>query len=116
MYLGPLLNEDLINLNKIGKLSYGLNGSDINKIVNTSLSTQNISSTRFSLSPNPAKDFTVLNGVKKGAKISVYDLSGKLLLSTIATESQFTINTTSFTKGVYMVKVDNQSVKLVVSK
>lgn len=91
-------------------------GSDINKIVNTSLSTQNISSTRFSLSPNPAQDFTVLNGVKKGAKISVYDLSGKLLLSTIATESQFTINTTSFTKGVYMVKVDNESVKLVVSK
>lgn len=34
MYLGELLNEQ-INLDKIAKLSYGLTGSDVKKIINT---------------------------------------------------------------------------------
>lgn len=35
MYLGNLLHEERIDLNKISKLSYGLTGSDIKKIVNS---------------------------------------------------------------------------------
>jgi cell division protease FtsH len=34
MYLGKLYNEEQININKISKLSYGLTGSDIKKIIN----------------------------------------------------------------------------------
>jgi ATP-dependent Zn protease len=34
MYLGDLYDSDIININKISKLSYGLTGSDIKKIIN----------------------------------------------------------------------------------
>ena len=34
MYLGKLYNDKLIDINKISKLSYGLTGSDIKKIIN----------------------------------------------------------------------------------
>lgn len=104
-------------LDNAGNLFFNVNGgSSINKIVNTSLSTQNLSNKGFSLSQNPAKEFTVLNGVKKGIKVSVYDLSGKVLSTSVATDSQFIINTSSYINGVYIVKVDNQTIKLVVSK
>jgi ATP-dependent Zn protease len=34
MYLGNLYNDKLIDINKISKLSYGLTGSDVKKIIN----------------------------------------------------------------------------------
>ena len=94
---------------------YG-NGA-IKKIAATSLGVSKpISSSTVSLSPNPAKDYTVINHLNKGDKIALYDTTGKLLYQTTATDSTLTFNTSAYANGVYLLSVGEQNLKLLISK
>jgi cell division protease FtsH len=57
MYLKKLYSDELVDLNKIAKLSYGLTGSDIKKIVNSIL----INKVHDYLESNPDKIGTMIN-------------------------------------------------------
>ena len=91
-------------------------GGKIYQLNSDYLSTKNIVTKRFSIFPNPAKDFVTISNVVKGAEVSLFDMSGKLLYSTKATGTTLTINTSSYKNGVYMLKVDGQTTKLLISK
>ncbi len=90
--------------------------SALYKISAASLSTKKLTAKAFSVYPNPAKDFVTISNVVKGAEVSLFDMSGKLLYSTKATGTTLTINTSSYKNGVYMLKVDGQTTKLLISK
>ncbi len=82
----------------------------------STLSTKSLNTQIFTVSPNPAKDFVSISNVTKGAEVNLYDMTGKLLYSTRALSSSLTINTSSYQNGVYILKVDGQSSKLLISK
>ncbi len=61
------------------------------------------------LYPNPAQSATMLGNLGTGEKrITLYDASGKLLLSQSTTSSQYLIDLGRYTRGVYMLKLDKE--------
>jgi hypothetical protein len=73
--------------------------------------TQEISNTKISVYPNPVKDvLTIQSSEFKNSRFAeIYDLSGKLIKT-------FTGNSTDVSalqKGVYILNIDNQSVKFI---
>ena len=54
--------------------------------------------------PNPVKNNLFVNGLANNSKISIYDLSGKLLFNKQITNNQIDIS--SFQSGVYTVKIE----------
>lgn len=63
----------------------------------------------FEVIPNPVADFFSIRG-NKGAEIAVYDINGTLVYSTTLQSDNDNINTSSFTSGVYSVKLSHGSV------
>ena len=62
--------------------------------------------------PNPASDkitLTFSGGTLKGAKVLVYDLSGKLVLSQQCTNSQPEIGISVLEKGIYILQLNAES-------
>jgi len=93
---------------------YGNN--KIRKITVNSLAAQSVSEKKLQISPNPAKDFVTISNINKGAQISVSDMTGKLLYQTKATSTTHSLNTSAYKNGVYLLKVDGQTTKLLITK
>ena len=85
-------------------------------VVTNNLSTLESSKKKWFIYPNPAKDFVNISNFNKGAQISLYDMTGRLLFSTKALSATVTIDTSAYQSGVYVLKVDGQSSKLLISK
>lgn len=66
--------------------------------------------------PNPAIDFVKITNIKKGAEISLFDLTGKLLYETKSTEGSVIIDVSTFKNGIYILKTLDQTTKLIISK
>ena len=86
------------------------------KNVNTYLSTTETKNNLLKVYPNPAKDHVVISNISKGENISVYDLSGKMLFQTKSPGNSLNINTSSYKNGIYLVKVGENTTKIIVSK
>lgn len=86
------------------------------KNVNTYLSTTETKNNLLKVYPNPAKDHVVISNISKGANISVYDLSGKMLFQTKSSGNSLNINTSTYKNGLYLVKVGENTTKIMVSK
>ena len=68
---------------------------------------------KFSLFPNPANDFVTLKGENLGT-VRVYNALGQKVDEFEANGSELRINTTGYENGVYFVKTDEKTMKLVV--
>ncbi|WDT68505.1 leucine-rich repeat domain-containing protein [Cloacibacterium sp. TD35] len=86
------------------------------KNVNTYLSTTETKNNLLKVYPNPAKDYVVISNISKGENISVYDLSGKILFQTKSIGNSVNINTSAYKNGIYLVKVGENTTKIMVSK
>lgn len=69
-----------------------------------------VNSKTISISPNPSSDFITLGG--NSGLIRIYDIKGSLVLSHNATANE-RIDISSLTNGIYVLKTDNQNIKLV---
>jgi thiol-disulfide isomerase/thioredoxin len=69
-----------------------------------------VSATLF---PNPANDFVTLSGETLGT-VRVYNTLGQKVGEFVANGSELRINTTGYENGVYFVKTDEKTMKLVV--
>ena len=67
----------------------------------------------FSLYPNPSTNYIELSSVNTPiSEITVYDLSGKLLISNkYNSEININLNISSLTNGIYLLKINNQFTK-----
>ncbi len=69
----------------------------------------------FSLYPNPATDKITVQGNFTGmATLSLHDISGKLILKKRITSASTTIKLPSVPKGVYLVRVNESTQKLII--
>ena len=59
----------------------------------------------ISIYPNPANDKLIVRGLSEATKISIYNISGKLVLSKISSSE---IELTHLKSGVYMVKINHE--------
>ncbi|HRN95143.1 MAG TPA: T9SS type A sorting domain-containing protein, partial [Chitinophagales bacterium] len=64
-----------------------------------------ISKTDFSIHPNPASNIVTLTNLSNNTSVSITDLAGKQIYSTIANTTELSINTGGFANGVYLVNV-----------
>lgn len=82
----------------------------------TNLSVFDSKESKVLLFPNPAKDFVTISNLTRGAEVALFDVTGKLLYQTKALGTTLIMNTSSYKNGVYLVKVDGQVIKLLISK
>jgi Glucose / Sorbosone dehydrogenase/Secretion system C-terminal sorting domain len=103
---------------KDGEL-YVCNGSVIYKIVDTSqLVATSFEKAGFSLFPNPAQSefYIKKNTSFSDLTVTVFDISGKQLLSQIIQNENSRIDTTSLSRGMYMVQVEDRTGSLYTTK
>ncbi|MDD3741614.1 MAG: T9SS type A sorting domain-containing protein [Bacteroidales bacterium] len=58
----------------------------------------------FSVFPNPADSYFIINSNNRYSEIIVFDISGKIIIQTQTTDNQTTIKTEHLPSGVYVVK------------
>jgi len=89
--------------------------------VDSSVSTQDvIAQSEFKIFPNPSKEsFQIKSERAKKSKVSIFDYSGKSILTLEEYDFQSKINTSNLSNGIYLVKIDfdNNSVykKLIIN-
>lgn len=66
----------------------------------------------LALYPNPCSRQFVVSCPKTAKSIEVYDLSGSLVFSRTDCEPTFTVNTSSWASGLYMVRITDKSGKV----
>ena len=63
--------------------------------------------------PNPVTTNLTVAGANKGVKINLFDMTGKLLQSTLAQENSTDINVSSLSQGLYLLQVGEQMIKFI---
>ena len=71
--------------------------------------TRKPAATSLNVSPNPASTQSVIKSQTPISKISLYSLSGKLIMSQQVDSNEYTLDVSSFTKGLYILKVTNKT-------
>ncbi|MEI6853500.1 MAG: T9SS type A sorting domain-containing protein [Bacteroidota bacterium] len=66
-----------------------------------------VQSTQLSYYPNPANDFLMVTGADNNAKINIFDVSGRLLIS--KNNDNTPIDISSINEGVYFVRIENKN-------
>ena len=66
---------------------------------------------KLNVYPNPTKSFVKISGLEKSVDYEIYSIEGKLIKKGI-TEKDSEINISSFVKGTYILKFNNQSIKI----
>lgn len=90
----------------------GISSGIIFKIQDASFGTLDFEKNEFSLFPNPAKNSISikLSNDNLATKITIFDLTGKLLLSQkLENNPENTISTAALTKGIYLVSVETEN-------
>ena len=78
-------------------------------------STQQIANSEIVISPNPATDFVSIQGVSPNAEVRILDLSGKLLIESLArSEGVLNLDVRAIPEGNYLVVINGSSHKLAI--
>lgn len=77
-----------------------------------SVSLADISQENISFYPNPASSFISINGAQN-PMVSIYDFTGRLLMSEKGKQN---INVSSLDNGIYILRINNTTHKLVISR
>lgn len=65
-----------------------------------------------SVYPNPAADMVRLKNIEgENLAVSIYDMRGALVLCTLLTSPEEEINVSTLSKGIYLLKVNNHTLK-----
>lgn len=69
-------------------------------------------SSHVQLLPNPANNFTIIKSNEKIRSIMLYDLSGRMQFQKYCNDYQLTLNTSSFSKGIYQLMIETDDHKM----
>lgn len=97
------------NMSTATNNSYADYNYKIIKLAGNQLSTnETIIKNNISIYPNPVKDFVTIDRLPIETTISIHDLSGRKIFTKKYSETKVTINTSTFSNGVYIIQVDDQ--------
>lgn len=78
-------------------------------------STQQIANSEIVISPNPATDFVSIQGVSPNTEVRILDLSGKLLIESLArSEGVLNLDVRAIPEGNYLIVINGSSQKLAI--
>jgi hypothetical protein len=98
---------------------FKLAGSDVlvNYVPNTNavLSTIDYAfmNDRIKIYPNPSQDFIGIQNVPIALKYTFYDILGTSILTGSINSNDYKVDLTSFSKGIYLLKIENKTFKIV---
>lgn len=88
-----------------------LNGYFFRRGLATGINENNLSDI-ISMYPNPANDMVTLNGLAAGSTITILDVTGKAVFSSIVYNDTYVLNTSEFAEGIYFVQLINNETLL----
>lgn len=68
---------------------------------------------QVSIYPNPVDDMLHIDGVITGTSITLYDMTGRLVLSDRAYDGAMTFDMSALKRGVYLCRIQNRTYKIV---
>ena len=68
---------------------------------------------QVSIYPNPVDDMLQIDGVTTGTSITLYDMTGRLVLSDRAYGGAMTFDMSALKRGVYLCRIQNRTYKIV---
>ena len=68
---------------------------------------------QVSIYPNPVDDMLHIEGVTTGTSITLYDMTGRLVLSDRAYGGAMTFDMSALKRGVYLCRIQNRTYKIV---
>ena len=82
---------------------------------------ENNTKKQISIFPNPAKDFVYLTNLPKESTVIVYNSAGRKIFSEKYSQTNISIDTSSFVNGLYFIQIESSeksiiSEKLIISK
>lgn len=80
------------------------------KVYENVLATQNVTKSTLKFYPNPVKDILTISDVKEISSYTIYDISGKQVLSNSAKSSKLELNVSQLKPGMYIVKANSDGV------
>ena len=80
------------------------------KVYENVLATQNATKSTLKFYPNPVKDILTISDVKEISSYTIYDISGKQVLSNSAKSSKLELNVSQLKPGMYIVKANSDGV------
>ena len=93
------------NLYEVKKISFGDN-SETN-IENNGFNT-------IAIFPNPTQDVLFINGLESNDKVRLFDLQGKLILTSVAnTDGNLQVSVSQLPNGVYLLQVGVEIMKFI---
>jgi uncharacterized repeat protein (TIGR01451 family) len=88
--------------------------------ITTSIKNPNILNNDIKIYPNPSRDFFVIENISSHAQLTIYDLTGRNVLSKKSTAEKLIVNISTLPNGIYMLEVISENKKffkkIVVSK
>lgn len=72
---------------------------------------ENLKSKTFEIFPNPHQDVLFIRGIEEKTNLKIFDLKGVLILEQEINNQEFSLNTASLPKGVYIASISSNSKK-----
>ncbi len=109
-YFTQDVNFDVTNVTFNYEKQIITKGSTVTK--DNNLAVNDINQKNIIVYPNPAKSFIKISGLQKSTDYEIFSIDGKLIKNGIANPDS-EINISTFVKGTYVLKFNNQSVKII---
>jgi hypothetical protein len=114
-YLGSniLVRFQLVTDNFVTEDGFYFDDLKIRVLEESSLSTEQLEASQFSIYPNPVKDVLNINTAIPGYEVEIYNLQGQLMRKDKIESGSKAIDYSSLTDGVYILKLVSGSVNQV---
>jgi len=103
-----------------GRVNLGFYGNTAEASKSATTGNEVTTSASWTIFPNPAKESITIGSLPVGSGVTITDLTGKKVHSSVIHNEQTTISTANFANGVYIVKTINNGIitgkKLIVNK
>jgi hypothetical protein len=96
---------ELGNYSVLVTTSYGC--TTLSDVYQLNIGVESIDAIDAKLSPNPAQDFTLIQGLNPGAIITITDIQGRIIRSIVARQSTQEIDIIDLAPGIYPIIVNN---------
>ena len=78
-------------------------------LISVGIDDQKANKTEISIYPNPTKNLVIINSFEIINKITVYDISGKIIEKISCEENNITLEITAFPDGLYLLKIETET-------